>query len=252
LELPVDKISVRDLHVLYGDHEVLKGVSFTVHEHEILSIIGPAHSGKTTLLRTLNRLTDREREFRRVGEVMIDGREIRSWDLALLRRTVGMIFATPVPIPGTIYDNVAYGPRLQGITRRKKLTDAVERSLRAAFLWDEVRDRLDSSALRLSGGQQQRLCIARTIAVDPEVILMDEPCSGLDPISTAQIESAMRDLKKDYTFVLVTNNTKQAARVSDRVAFFMSGELIELGESAQIFTVPKDPRTDDYVSGRIG
>jgi len=248
----VAKISVRDLHVLYGDHEVLKGVSFTVHEHEILSIIGPAHSGKTTLLRTLNRLTDRDREFRRVGEVRVDDREIRSWDLALLRRTVGMIFATPVPLPGTIFDNIAYGPRLQGVAGRKKLADVVERSLRAAFLWDEVKDRLHSSALRLSGGQQQRLCIARTIAVDPEVIMMDEPCSGLDPISTAQIESAMRDLKQEYTFVLVTNNTKQAARVSDRVAFFMSGELVEIGATAQVFTVPKDSRTDDYISGRIG
>jgi phosphate transport system ATP-binding protein len=252
LELPVAKISVRDLHVLYGDYEVLKGVSFAVQEHEILSLIGPAHSGKTTLLRTLNRLTDRERDFRRVGEVLIDGREIRTWDLARLRRTVGMIFATPVPLPGTIFDNIAYGPRLQGVAGRKKLTDVVERSLRAAFLWDEVKDRLETSALRLSGGQQQRLCIARTIAVNPEVIMMDEPCSGLDPISTAQIESAMRDLKKDYTFVLVTNNTKQAARVSDRVAFFLSGELVEIGAAAQLFTVPRDSRTDDYISGRIG
>jgi phosphate transport system ATP-binding protein len=247
-----DKVVIKDLHVWYGEREVLKGINLAVRECEILSVIGPAHSGKTTLLRALNRLTDRERDFRRAGAILINGREIRSWDIALLRRTVGMIFATPVPLPGTIFDNIAYGPRLQGIARHSKLAAIAERSLRAAFLWDEVKDRLDSSALRLSGGQQQRLCIARTIAVDPEVILMDEPCSGLDPISTAQIESAMRDLKKDYTFVLVTNNTKQAARVSDRVAFFMSGELIELGESAQIFTVPKDPRTDDYVSGRIG
>jgi phosphate transport system ATP-binding protein len=248
----VAKISIRDLHVLYGELEVLKGVSFLVEEHEILSVIGPAHSGKTTLLRTLNRLTDREPDFRRVGEVLVDGREIRTWDLARLRRKVGMIFATPVPLPGTIFDNVAYGPRVKGITRHARVAELVERSLRAAFLWDEVKDRLDSSALRLSGGQQQRLCIARTIAVNPEVIMMDEPCSGLDPISTAQIESAMRDLKKDYTFVLVTNNTKQAARVSDRVAFFMGGELIEIGATAQVFTVPRDSRTDDYISGRIG
>jgi len=248
----VAKISVRDLHVLYGELEVLKGVSFKVEEHEILSVIGPSHSGKTTLLRTLNRLTDRERDFRRVGEVLVDGKEIRTWDLARLRRKVGMIFATPVPLPGTIFDNVAYGPRVKGITGHVRVAERVEHSLRAAFLWDEVKDRLDSSALRLSGGQQQRLCIARTIAVNPEVIMMDEPCSGLDPISTAQIESAMRDLKKDYTFVLVTNNTKQAARVSDRVAFFMSGELIEIGATSQVFTVPKDSRTDDYISGRIG
>jgi len=248
----MNKIVVKDLHVLYGELEVLKGVSFAVEEHEILSLIGPSHSGKTTLLRTLNRLTDRERDFRRVGEVLVDGREIRTWDIARLRRKVGMIFATPVPLPGTIFDNVAYGPRLKGITRRARLAETVERSLRSAFLWDEVKDRLDSSALRLSGGQQQRLCIARTVAVNPEVIMMDEPCSGLDPISTAQIESAMRDLKKDYTFVLVTNNTKQAARVSDRVAFLLSGELVEIGATSQVFTVPRDSRTDDYISGRIG
>ena len=247
-----DKIVIRDLRVSYGRHPVLKGISLTVREHELLSVIGPAHSGKTTLLRTINRLAEQSRDCRRSGEVLLDNKEIQLWDLAALRRCVGMIFATPVPLPGTVFDNIAYGPRLQGIRRRRRLSEIVERSLRAAFLWDEVKDRLDASALRLSGGQQQRLCIARTLAVDPAVILMDEPCSGLDPISTAQIESAMRDLKKEYTFVLVTNNTKQAARVSDRVAFFLSGELVEMGESAQMFTVPKDRRTDDYISGRIG
>jgi phosphate transport system ATP-binding protein len=231
---------------------ILRGVSFDIEANTIVSVIGPAHSGKTTLLRVINRLIETQREFMRSGDVLLDGEEVRRLDIDVLRRRVGLIFATPVPLPGTIFDNVAYGPRLQRRHRRQQLHDIVERSLRSAFLWDEVKDRLSTSALRLSGGQQQRLCIARTIAVDPEVIMMDEPTSGLDPISTAQIETAMRELKPQYTFVLVTNNTKQAARVSDRVAFFLSGELIEVGEAAQIFTKPADPRTDDYVSGRIG
>lgn len=254
-----DKVVIRNLEVSYAAHKVLRSINLTVPEHEILSVIGPAHSGKTTLLRTINRLTELERDYIRTGEVLFDGREVLDWDLARLRRKVGFIFATPVPLPGTIFDNVAYGPRRKGLAtlakgtrRRSALTDIVERSLRAAFLWDEVQDRLHTSALRLSGGQQQRLCIARTLAVNPEVILMDEPCSGLDPISTAQIENAMHELKQDYTFVLVTNNTKQAARVADRVAFFLSGELVEVGASAQVFTVPRDQRTDDYISGRIG
>jgi phosphate transport system ATP-binding protein len=249
---PTGKVVARDLNVAIADHPVLKGISLEVRANEVLSIIGPAHSGKTTFLRAINRLHENVRDYHRTGEVLLDGREVRQWDVNRLRRKVGLIFATPVPLPGTILDNVAYGPRLQGIRNHARLRSIVERSLRAAFLWDEVKDRLNFSALRLSGGQQQRLCIARTLAVDPEVILMDEPCSGLDPISTAQIENALRDLKKQYTFVLVTNNTKQAARVSDRVAFFFSGELIELGESAQMFTTPRDKRTDDYISGRIG
>jgi phosphate transport system ATP-binding protein len=231
---------------------ILRGVNLSIEANTIVSVIGPAHSGKTTLLRVINRLLETQRECLRSGDVLLDGEEVRRLDIDVLRRRVGLIFATPVPLPGTIFDNVAYGPRLQRHHPRQQLAGIVERSLRSAFLWDEVKDRLSTSALRLSGGQQQRLCIARTIAVDPEVIMMDEPTSGLDPISTAQIETAMRELKPQYTFVLVTNNTKQAARVSDRVAFFLSGELIEMGEAAQIFTRPADPRTDDYVSGRIG
>ncbi len=247
-----DKIVIERLAASYDGHPVLRDISLAVRANEVLSIIGPAHSGKTTLLRLINRLADTERGLRRTGRILLDGVEVRKLDADSLRCRVGLIFATPVPLPGTIYDNIAYGPRLHGVVGRRRLDGIVERGLRQAFLWDEVKDRLDSSALRLSGGQQQRLCIARTLAVEPEVILLDEPCSGLDPISTAQIESAMRQLVTQYTFVLVTNNTKQAARVSDRVAFFLSGELVELGTPSQIFTTPRDKRTDDYVSGRIG
>jgi len=247
-----DRIVIESLSASYDGHPVLRDINLTVQDKEVLSIIGPAHSGKTTLLRLVNRLADTERGLRRTGRIALDGREVREIDADMLRRRIGLIFATPVPLPGTIYDNVAYGPRLHRITSRRRLEGIVERGLRQAFLWDEVKDRLDTSALRLSGGQQQRLCIARTLAVEPEVILLDEPCSGLDPISTAQIERAMRQLVAQYTFVLVTNNTKQAARVSDRVAFFLSGELVECGTPSQIFTTPRDKRTDDYVSGRIG
>jgi phosphate transport system ATP-binding protein len=247
-----EKLTIRDLAVSVNAHPVLKGVSLGIAANTILSVIGPAHSGKTTLLRVINRLIEIQPGFTRSGDVLLDGREVRSLDIDYLRRRVGLIFATPIPLPGTIFDNIAYGPRLKHRLRRSALAEMVERSLRAAFLWDEVKDRLQTSAARLSGGQQQRLCIARTVAVNPEVIMMDEPTSGLDPISTAQIESAMRDLKKQYTFVLVTNNVKQAARVSDTVAFFLAGELVEMGNVAQIFTTPRDKRTDDYVSGKIG
>jgi len=246
------KIAVNNLAVAVHKRLILKGVGLNIAANSIVSVIGPAHSGKTTLLRVINRLIETQREFMRSGDVLLDDTEVRRLNIDSLRRRVGLIFATPVPLPGTIYDNIAYGPRLKTRLRRSRLADLVEQSLRAAALWDEVKDRLNTSALRLSGGQQQRLCIARTIAVNPEVIMMDEPTSGLDPISTAQIENAMRELKKQYTWVLVTNNVKQAARVSDRVAFFLSGELVEEGETAQIFTRPKDRRTDDYVSGRIG
>ena len=249
---PGPKISIRNLAVAVKEQPILRDVNLGIEANTIVSVIGPAHSGKTTLLRVINRMIETQREFLRSGDVLLDGTEVRRLDIDVLRRRVGLIFATPVPLPGTIFDNIAYGPRLQRRHRRQKLADIVERSLRASALWDEVKDRLSTSALRLSGGQQQRLCIARTIAVDPEVIMMDEPTSGLDPISTAQIENAMRELKQRFTWVLVTNNVKQAARVSDRVAFFLSGELVEIGEAAQLFTKPKDKRTDDYVSGRIG
>ncbi|MBM3322755.1 phosphate ABC transporter ATP-binding protein [candidate division WOR-3 bacterium] len=247
-----DKLSLSGLTVSVDERDVLKTISLSVKANEIVSVIGPAHSGKTTLLRTINRLIENDPGFSRSGDVMLDGVEVRRLDRDTLRQRVGLIFATPVPLPGTIFDNIAYGPRLKARLRRSQLAERVEQSLRAAALWDEVKDRLQTSALRLSGGQQQRLCIARTIAVDPEVIMMDEPTSGLDPISTAQIENAMRELKSRYTWLLVTNNVKQAARVSDTVAFFLSGELVEVGEAAQLYTRPRDRRTDDYLSGRIG
>ncbi len=249
---PGPKVSLRNLAVAVNKRLILKGVNLDVEANTIVSVIGPAHSGKTTLLRVINRLIETQPELLRSGDVLLDDAEVRKLDIDVLRRRVGLIFATPVPLPGTIFDNIAYGQRLKARLRKPQLAEVVERSLRAAALWDEVKDRLSTSALRLSGGQQQRLCIARTVAVDPEVIMMDEPTSGLDPISTAQIENAMRELKSRFTWVLVTNNVKQAARVSDRVAFFLSGELVEVGDAAQIFTKPKDKRTDDYVSGRIG
>jgi len=254
---PAPKIALNNLTVAAGRQLILQGIDLAIAANTIVSVIGPAHSGKTTLLRVINRLIETDTGVwpyapLRTGDVRLDGQEVRRLDIDILRRRVGLIFATPVPLPGTVFDNIAYGPRLKAHLRKPQLADLVERSLRAAALWDEVKDRLQTSALRLSGGQQQRLCIARTIAVNPEVIMMDEPTSGLDPISTSQIESAMRELKRQYTWLLVTNNVKQAARVSDRVAFFLSGELVEQGDTAQLFTRPKDNRTDDYVSGRIG
>lgn len=247
------KMTVKDLSVFYGTAQSLKDVSFEIKEFEILGVIGPANSGKTSLLRTFNRLNDENPLFRKEGRVLLDGMDIyENLDVPTLRKRVGMIFALPTPLPLSVFDNVAYGPRLQGVRRSKRLGEIVEKSLRAAFLWDEVKDRLQTPAMKLSGGQQQRLCIARSLAVEPEVILFDEPCSGLDPISTAHVEEAMTELKKKYTLVLVTNNTKQAARVSDRTAFFLMGELVEIDRTQKIFTVPRDGRTEDYISGRFG
>lgn len=253
------KITFEELSVFYGPLQSLKKVSMQVKEFEILSVIGPANSGKTSLLRTLNRLNDDNPLFRKEGRVLLDDQDIfEKMDVPTLRKRIGMIFALPTPLPLSIFDNVAYGPRLHGMGRERRggvtppLQDIVEKSLRAAFLWEEVRDRLDSPAMKLSGGQQQRLCIARSLAVEPEVILFDEPCSGLDPIATAKVEQAMGELKKKYTLVLVTNNTKQAARVSDRTAFFLMGELVEIDRTEKMFTVPRDKRTEDYISGRFG
>lgn len=247
------KIEVKNLSVFYGALAALKEVHLSIRNHEILGAIGPANSGKTTFLRTLNRLNDLNPNVRSSGEVLMDGKNIfKDWDLFQLRKTVGMVFALPVPLPISVFENLTYGPKRHGIRDQRKLAEIAERSLKAAFLWEEVKDRLKDPAVTLSGGQQQRLCIARTLAVEPEVILFDEPCSGLDPISTAKIEEAMRELKKRYTIVLVTNNTKQAARVSDRVAFFLMGELVEVDQTEKIFTVPRDKRTEGYVSGRFG
>ncbi|MBI4358740.1 MAG: phosphate ABC transporter ATP-binding protein [Candidatus Omnitrophica bacterium] len=248
-----EKIQVKNLTVTYAGIPALRSANFSVYENEILGIIGPANSGKTTCLRTLNRLNDLDPRYRFEGEVLIDGKDIyRRWNVFELRKKVGMVFALPTPLPISIFENLAYGPRRDGVHSRKRLQEIVEQSLKSAFLWDEVKDRLHESAMKLSGGQQQRLCIARTLALEPEVILFDEPCSGLDPISTAKIEDAMRELKRRYTLILVTNNTKQAARVSDRVAFFLMGELVEIDQTQKIFTVPKDGRTEGYISGRYG
>jgi phosphate transport system ATP-binding protein len=223
-----------------------------IQAHEILSVIGPSNSGKTTFLRTLNRLNDLNIKFRMTGAVALEGQDIKGVDIEVLRRRIGMVFALPLPLPLSIFENVAYGIRVHGEDRKKVLEDKVKEALQQAYLWEEVKERLNESAFVLSGGQQQRLCIARTLAVGPEVILFDEPCSGLDPISTAKVEDAMIRLKERYTLVLVTNNVKQAARVGDRTAFFLSGELIELDETDKIFTAPRDKRTDGYIRGEFG
>ena len=246
------KIRIENLFVSFGPIQSLRNVSLEVGQYEILSVIGPANSGKTSLLRTLNRLNDENPLYRKEGRVLLEGIDIYTMDRPAVRKRIGMIFALPTPLPLSIFENVAYGPRLHGIHRKSELEAMVEKSLRAAFLWDEVKDRLDTPAMKLSGGQQQRLCIARSLAVEPEVILFDEPCSGLDPIATAHVEEAMQELKQRYTLVLVTNNTKQAARVSDRTAFFLMGELVEIDRTERIFTVPQNKRTEDYISGRFG
>jgi phosphate transport system ATP-binding protein len=247
------KISAHDLTVNHQGLPLLDDVSLDLPANRILGIIGPASSGKTTFLRALNRMNELQPGFTVAGRILLDGRDIYApdYDAVELRKKVGMVFALPVPLPMSIFENVVYGPRLSGV-RGGRLDELVERCLKAAFLWEEVRDRLHSSALRLSGGQQQRLCLARTLALEPEVILLDEPCSGLDPISTAKIEEALTILKKDYTIVLVTNNTKQAARVADDTAFFLMGRLVEHGPTQVLFTAPRDQRTGDYITGRFG
>ncbi|MEI6514983.1 MAG: phosphate ABC transporter ATP-binding protein [bacterium] len=249
------KMAVRNLRVFQGQEEALRGVNLTIPANKILGIIGPAGAGKTTFLRALNRLNDLSPDTRVEGELLLDGQDIYhpSFDVVALRKRVGMLFALPVALPMSIFENVVYGPRLSGVRNRKRLEEIVERSLKAAFLWDEVKDRLPMSGLRLSGGQQQRLCLARVLAMEElEVILLDEPCSGLDPISTAKIEEALTILKAKYTIILVTNNTKQAARVADDTAFFLNGEMVEYGHTGKIFTVPDDKRTNDYVTGKFG
>ena len=250
---PDTKIDVRDLGAYYGHEAAIKSLNLSVRHNEILGVIGPANSGKSTLLRVLNRTLELTAHTRTTGEVFLDNLDILSVrDASLVRQRIGIVFALPIPLPLTVYDNVAYGPKRLKTVPKSDLDGVVEQSLRASHLWDEVKDRLDEHALNLSGGQQQRLCIARTLAVRPEVILFDEPCSGLDPISTAAVEEAMQALKQEYTIVLVTNLTAQAARVSDRTAFLLSGELIEVGDTTDIFTRPTDQRTEDYIEGRFG
>jgi phosphate transport system ATP-binding protein len=248
------KIDIRKLSIRYDGPAVVRGVDLAIPENSIYAIIGPAGSGKTSILRTINLLSVEVDRARVEGQIFVDGDDVlhAKIDRAVLRRRVGMVFATPQPLPGSIYDNLVYGPRLGGIRRRAELDALVESSLRAADLWDEVKDRLRRSAFALSGGQQQRLCIARTLALNPEVILLDEPCSGLDPISTFKIEEMMASLRSRFTWVLVTNNTKQAARVSQRTAFVLLGEVLEDGPTAELFTAPKNARTGDYIEGRFG
>lgn len=243
---------IKNLNIWFGSLQALKNVDMDVQPNEILSVIGPSNSGKTTFLRMLNRLNDLNSNFSMSGSVKLEQEDIRKMDVEILRRKVGMVFALPLPLPLSIFDNVAYGMRMYGLVNKKKLAEKAEEALKQGYLWDEVKDRLDESAFKLSGGQQQRLCIARTLAVEPEVILFDEPCSGLDPISTAKVEDAMVRLKQKYTIILVTNNVKQAARVGDRTAFFLNGGLIELDRTEKIFTAPMDKRTDGYIRGKFG
>jgi phosphate transport system ATP-binding protein len=247
-------IRVSGFRHFFGDVPTLAGLDLEIYRNEILGIIGPARSGKSTFLCALNRLNDLVRGSRVEGTIEIDGRNIYApdTDVIELRRKLGTVFATPVPLPRSIFENVAFGPRMAGLRDKAKLDALVRDSLEKGGLWEEVKDRLDSSALKLSGGQQQRLCLARILALKPEFILLDEPTSGLDPISTMKIEDSLRKLKREYTIILVTNNVKQAARVADRTAFFLNGELIEIGPTAGIFTAPADKRTDDYVRGKFG
>jgi phosphate transport system ATP-binding protein len=252
VETPIIKISIRDFFIHFGDTTALKGLNLDIHRNEIFTIIGPANSGKSSLLQSLNRLNDLNPVYKKTGTILIDNQDIDTIDVESLRTRVSIVFALPFPLPLSIFDNIAYGPRMHGIKNKSKLTEIVEKGLREAYLWDEVKDRLDSPAMNLSGGQQQRLCIARILAVEPEIIMFDEPTSGLDPISTARVEETLRILKERYTIILVTNNVAQAARVGDRTAFLLMGELIELNETKRLFTMAQDKRTDDYLTGKFG
>jgi len=245
---------IKDFSFYYDSVQVLRNVNLNIQPKEILTAFGPARSGKTTFLKSLNRLTDLVFGTSHTGTIRLDETDIYDpkVDLTRLRRRIGMVFDLPTPLPMSIFDNIAYGPRLGGTHRRSQLNEIVEKALRSAVLWGEVKDRLHASAFRLSGGQQQRLCIARVLALEPEVLLLDEPCSGLDPISTASIEETLFQLKKDYTIILVPHNIQQASRVADRAGFFLNGELVEEGPAYQIFAKPRDKRTEDYITGRFG
>lgn len=247
------KFEINNLDLFYGEFQALKNVNLKIENNEITAFIGPSGCGKSTFLKTLNRMNDLVEGCKVTGEVLLDNQNIYSeLDVYNLRKRVGMVFQKANPFPMSIYDNVAYGPRIHGVRSKMKLDEMVEKSLRDAVLWDEVKDRLKKSALGLSGGQQQRLCIARAMAVQPEIILMDEPTSALDPISTSKIESLALELKKDYTIIIVTHNMQQATRISDKTAFFLLGEVVEYGETEQLFSIPKDKRTEDYITGRFG
>ena len=248
------KVKVENLNLYYGENHALKDVNMDIQENAVTAFIGPSGCGKSTFLKTLNRMNDLVDGVRIDGKVLLDGEDIYdpSVDTTILRKKVGMVFQQPNPFPMSIYDNIAYGPRVHGIRDKKRLDQIVEESLRGAAIFDEVKDRLKKSAMGLSGGQQQRICIARALAVQPEVLRMDEPTSALDPISTAKIEELMEDLKKKYTVIVVTHNMQQATRVSDQTAFFLVGEMVEFGDTKQIFSYPQDKRTEDYITGRFG
>lgn len=246
------KFDIKNLNLFYGDFQALKNISLHIPSQEITAFIGPSGCGKSTLLKTLNRMNDLVEGCRTEGEILLDGEDIRKTDPNLLRRRVGMVFQKPNPFPMSVYDNIAYGPRTHGVKSKAKLDEIVERSLRDAAIFDEVKDRLKKSALGLSGGQQQRLCIARALAVEPEVLLMDEPTSALDPISTGKIEELALSLKEKYTIVIVTHNMQQATRISDRTAFFLLGEVVEFDQTETLFSNPHDKRTEDYITGRFG
>ena len=249
----MDKLTISNMELYYGDFKALKGINLNIQANEITAFIGPSGCGKSTLLKSLNRMNDLVEGCRITGSILLDGEDIYGdMDINFLRKRVGMVFQKPNPFPMSVYDNIAYGPRTHGIHSKAQLDDIVEKSLRDAAIWDELKDRLKKSALGLSGGQQQRLCIARALAVQPEVLLMDEPTSALDPISTSKIEDLAVELKKDYTIVMVTHNMQQAARISDKTAFFLMGEVIEFGETEQIFSMPKNKKTEDYITGRFG
>lgn len=248
------KIAVEDLNLYYGENHALKNINMNIYEHKVTALIGPSGCGKSTFLKTLNRMNDYERSARITGKVLLDGQDIYApgTDTMKLRENVGMVFQQPNPFPMSIYDNIAYGPRVHGIKKKEKLDEIVEESLKGASIWDEVKDRLKKSALGLSGGQQQRICIARALAVKPSVLLMDEPTSALDPISTSKIEDLMEELKKNYSIVVVTHNMQQALRVSDDTAFFLTGEVVENKDTQTLFSYPQDKRTEDYITGRFG
>jgi phosphate transport system ATP-binding protein len=247
------EFEIANLNLYYGDFHALKAVNLTIMHNEITAFIGPSGCGKSTLLKTLNRMNDLVENCRIYGSVKLRDKDIyRNMDISLLRKRVGMVFQKPNPFPMSVYDNIAFGPRTHGVRKRAVLDEIVEKSLKAAAIWGEVKDRLKKSALSLSGGQQQRLCIARALAVEPDVLLMDEPTSALDPVSTGKIEELALDLKEKYTIVIVTHNMQQAARISDKTAFFLLGEVVEVGDTDSIFSAPKDKRTEEYITGRFG
>ncbi len=250
----MNKFIIKNMNLYYGDFHALKNININIPENEITALIGPSGCGKSTLLKSLNRMNDLIEGCKIYGKILLDDEDIyaENFDVTLLRKRVGMVFQKPNPFPMSIYDNVAYGPRTHGIKNKSKLDEIVEKSLKSAAIWHEVKDDLKKNALRISGGQQQRICIARALAVKPEVLLMDKPTSALDPISTAKIEDLIQELKKNYTIIIVTHNMQQAARISDKTAFLLNGELIEFGNTIDIFSIPKDKRTEDYITGRFG